>query len=251
MGRAHKQNGPYPAGSAQAADVATERLAAFAHELANLLDGAMRSVTLAREGLANPAHAQTAATATEQLRMTSDALTRMSELLKSAMSPNAPVWAVTPSRAAISLADAIEHAAGVVRPLAEERGVSLLVEGVQSVRHARAGGLYTPISNALRNAVEACNGNGCVVLRARLEPAGGRRAVCVIEIADDGPGPTDDALRFAFEPRFTSKQRGAGLGLAISRDVIDSIGGAIDLMRRPDMQHGGLLVIRAPVELEP
>lgn len=250
MGRAHKHNGPYPAGSAQAADVATERLATFAHELANLVDGALRSVTLAREGLSSSAHAHTAAAAAEQLRVTSDALTRMAELIKAAMSPSAPLWAVTPSRAAISLADAIEHASGVIRPLAEERAVSLLVEGVQAVRHARAGGLYTPISNALRNAVEACAENGCVTLRARLEPAGGRRAVCVIEVADDGPGPSDEAIRRAFEPRFTTKQRGAGLGLAISRDVVDSLGGSIRLTRRPDAPSGALLIIRAPVELE-
>ena len=58
----------------------------------------------------------------------------------------------------------------------------------------------------------------------------------VVEIADTGPGMTDEVLAHAFEPFFTTKEvgKGTGLGLDISRRiVVERHGGEITVDSRP------------------
>lgn len=60
-----------------------------------------------------------------------------------------------------------------------------------------------------------------------------------ITIWDDGPGMEDDVMKRAFEPFFSTKNRGSGLGLVSVAQTIDFHGGAIALDHAP---AGGLLV---------
>lgn len=80
----------------------------------------------------------------------------------------------------------------------------------------------------LENADEAAGPEGKLSLKAHWE---GDRAV--VEIRDDGPGIPEELMEKVFEPFFTTKEKGggAGLGLAISRDIIERHGGRL-LYRR-------------------
>lgn len=80
------------------------------------------------------------------------------------------------------------------------------------------------VTNLLRNAAEACNGHGHVVVRTRSE---GARAV--VEVEDDGPGVPAEMRDEIFKPFRSSKEYGTGIGLAFCRKVVESHGGTIAL----------------------
>ncbi len=102
------------------------------------------------------------------------------------------------------------------------------------------------IDNLLKNAAEAMNGAGEIRVTARRTPAGIR-----IEISDDGPGvPGEDAERI-FEVFETTKPRGTGLGLGISRQIVEQHGGTLTLKRAdgsdsPPASSGATFALELP-----
>jgi signal transduction histidine kinase len=68
-------------------------------------------------------------------------------------------------------------------------------------------------------------------------PAGGKLSVKTtqkkdgvnISVADTGTGISEDNLRRLFEPLFTTKERGIGLGLALSKNYVEANGGSISV----------------------
>jgi len=96
-------------------------------------------------------------------------------------------------------------------------------------------------SNLLTNAFEAVNGKGHVVLRASLEnieqdPAFGSDApepAVVVDVIDDGPGIPAELNDRIFNPFFTTKTTGTGLGLPIVRKIVDAHDGRLDLSSEP------------------
>jgi two-component system, NtrC family, sensor kinase len=69
-----------------------------------------------------------------------------------------------------------------------------------------------------------------------------------IEVRDDGIGMPQDVLKKMFEPFFTTKEhgRGLGLGLAISRNIVDRHGGRIEVSSEPS--HGTTFIITLPLQ---
>ncbi|MBC7105934.1 MAG: two-component sensor histidine kinase, partial [Firmicutes bacterium] len=87
--------------------------------------------------------------------------------------------------------------------------------------------------NLILNAVEAMPGGGRLTVSARVLPdegAGGRVAV---SFEDTGPGIPEEDLSRIFEPFYTTKDRGVGLGLAITHRFVELHGGRIDVESRP------------------
>ena len=86
--------------------------------------------------------------------------------------------------------------------------------------------------NLVRNASEAvaAKGGGTVTLRTRR--AGDRIA---IEVEDDGAGIAADVLPRLFDPFFSTKEGGSGLGLALTQQIVKDHGGdlAVEQHRRP------------------
>jgi nitrogen fixation/metabolism regulation signal transduction histidine kinase len=83
------------------------------------------------------------------------------------------------------------------------------------------------IHNLLQNAEDALTGreDGEVTLVTRLE---GDRAMLVLR--DNGPGFPAEIQARAFEPYFTTKSRGTGLGLAMVKKIVDEHGGEVRLL---------------------
>ena len=94
-------------------------------------------------------------------------------------------------------------------------------------------GHYDPLrrafSNILRNAVEACQEKGEVEIVVAPDDGGGVR----IEIRDHGPGVSREIAARVFDPYFTGKAGGTGLGLALVKQTIEMHDGRISLGETP------------------
>jgi signal transduction histidine kinase len=99
--------------------------------------------------------------------------------------------------------------------------------------------------NLLTNGVQAMDGVGGILL-VRASRSGGRVR---LEIKDQGPGVASENLDRIFEPLFTTKTRGFGLGLSISRMLVQANGGTLSASNSPE--GGALFVLELPAALGP
>ncbi|MDP7521790.1 MAG: nitrogen regulation protein NR(II) [Arenicellales bacterium] len=93
--------------------------------------------------------------------------------------------------------------------------------------------LIQALLNIVRNAVQAMEGRGRIVLRTRIErqfTVGNHRYRNVVraDVEDNGPGIDNKIKEQIFFPMVTSRPEGSGLGLAIAEEIICRHGGLID-----------------------
>jgi len=94
--------------------------------------------------------------------------------------------------------------------------------------------------NLMINAIEAMPDGGELSISARL--AGGRVEVT---FTDGGPGISPDAMARLFEPFYTTKENGTGLGLATSHSIIQQHGGIITASNAPG--GGSVFTVALPI----
>ncbi len=93
------------------------------------------------------------------------------------------------------------------------------------------------------NAVQACQGRGALSVRVRSERSPAPGSV-VVEVEDDGPGIPDEVQTKVFDPFFTTRPGGTGMGLATSFWILRRHGGSLELAQRP--RAGARFVLRLP-----
>jgi signal transduction histidine kinase len=125
-----------------------------------------------------------------------------------------------------------------LRELVDDVLRSSLPESMRGRVDARQGaptiiGHYEPLrrafDNLVRNAVEACDGQGTVDVR--LAPSGD--TAVTVSVMDHGPGIPPDVAGRIFEPYYTGKPDGTGLGLALVRQAVEAHGGRISVSPTP------------------
>lgn len=85
------------------------------------------------------------------------------------------------------------------------------------------------LTNLMRNAMEAMKDSERRVLSIRTLPAG--EGQLAVEVADTGPGISEEIASRLFQPFVTTKSGGMGIGLSISRRIIQSHGGELTVRR--------------------
>ena len=116
---------------------------------------------------------------------------------------------------------------------------SLPVVVVDRVLLARA------LTNIIENALHAMPGTGALNVKAEAGPSSVR-----LSVSDTGTGMDPEALRRIFEPYFSTKATGTGLGLTIAKRNVELNGGTILVQSAPSMGTTVTLEIPIPRELE-
>lgn len=138
--------------------------------------------------------------------------------------------------APVDLAEVVEQLVKLVGPECARQGIHLHTHVMPDLPRlvGDAGQLYQAVLNILTNAVQAMPDGG--ELYVALTWAGETLAV---RIQDSGPGVPPEAVGRIFEPLFTTKPGGHGLGLALTYQFVKAHGGEVHAELPPE---GGLAI---------
>lgn len=157
-----------------------------------------------------------------------------------------------PSVAPVDLQALVVEAVALVRPALDRHEVRLQVQFPEPRPQVLADRvqLQQVLINLVANAVDATAGQPrgarSVTISLRQDPQARRVHVGV---ADTGTGLPAGGTADIFKPFFTTKADGMGMGLAISRTIVEAHGGS--LVAVPMLPHGTLLAFDLPLAAEP
>jgi two-component system C4-dicarboxylate transport sensor histidine kinase DctB len=137
-----------------------------------------------------------------------------------------------PQLAPIGIRDAVELALTINKRLLDEYGIQSAVLGDDFQVRARQAWVVQVIDNIVNNAchwLAAASANQTKDLHIILD-----RNERQVLIVDNGPGIHEEAKAHLFEPFFSMKAGGTGLGLYISKEVMRQLSGDIRLLTAPD-----------------
>jgi two-component system, LuxR family, sensor kinase FixL len=125
----------------------------------------------------------------------------------------------------------LEGVAEAARANAQRHGVSLVVVAEADLPPLAGDRLQleTVLHNLVANAIDALSDQERGPRTVRLAAARGGPDTLRLTVSDSGPGVAADMLETLFEPLATSKPHGLGLGLAISRTIVEAHGGQLSL----------------------
>ena len=219
------------AAAEQASEAKSAFLANMSHELRTPLNGIVAGADMLARGELSPRSRDLVA----MIRASSETLERLlSDVLDLAQAESGQIRLdIQP----FHVGDTVRSAAALFRLGAEEKGLILEVEVAPDLDGMALGDmarLRQVLSNLLSNAVKFTE-RGRIVLR--VARTGGDRAR--FTVADTGVGFEPQAKQGLFarfhqgDASFTRRFGGAGLGLAICRELTDLMGGALDCEGRP------------------
>ena len=147
-------------------------------------------------------------------------------------------------RRPVRLSDLAAHAERLTRPDATARGVRVDLSGAGAGPEVQADPdrLSQALLNLCLNAIQAMESGGTMTLATGLAPDG--RAF--VSVADTGPGIPPEHRDRIFDPYFTTKSRGTGLGLPLAHKIVAAHGGELRLT--PRSGGGTLATILLPVD---
>jgi signal transduction histidine kinase len=190
-------------------------VAGIAHEIRNPLNSIrLTARVLARRLQDNP-------TTTGQIDMIVGEIDRLDALLKSLLLFRQDETGPTHRQPVLPI---IQRSLAVVQAHAQERGVVVRLEQpAQGEASVDSDQLQQAIMNLLLNAVDASGPGGVVNVRMQM-------AENHIDIAveDSGPGLSAESQEQAFEAFYTTKPGGTGLGLAVTKTVLEKMGATIE-----------------------
>ena len=149
-------------------------------------------------------------------------------------------------RTVCDLSELIQHVATLIRADARDDDVELQLDVPRDLPdvHVDCVQIEQVLLNLAHNSIEAMReregGLKRVVISARQR--GGDRIT--VSVADTGPGLDANQFKRMFSPFYTTKRDGMGLGLTISRSIIEAHGG--ELRAVPEARHGATLQFTLP-----
>jgi len=143
----------------------------------------------------------------------------------------------------VAVAKVIDHVCNLLRPEAAARQIDLTTEVQSSLPAIRADSvrLTQALMNLVINSMQAVERSGRINVSANLV-----EAAVLIQVTDSGPGIPPEKLASIFDPYFTTKAEGSGLGLWIAQQIITAHGGRIQARNGPS--GGALFAMALPIQ---
>jgi two-component system, sporulation sensor kinase A len=141
----------------------------------------------------------------------------------------------------VGLAELLEDTAALIQRDPAHAGITLDLTGDRPTIQADAEQLRTVFLNLLLNAAQAATSNGHIRIAIASQDG-----LCIVSIADDGPGIPVETLPRIFEPFFTTKHRGTGLGLPTAKRMVQRHNGGIEFECPPE--GGTIVTVTLPVD---
>jgi two-component system NtrC family sensor kinase len=190
------------------------------HEVRNPLSAIGLNTELLEEELSRAGAAEATLGMVRAIGHEVDRLTRVTQsYLSLARMPH-------PESAPTDLGQVAREAVDFHRPEADAEGVKLecdVADGLPKVP-ADAGQIRQVLANLLRNALEAVAGAPEKTVRVAVRAV---RDGVELAVSDSGPGIPEDARARLYEPFFTTKKQGTGIGLAGSQQIAVAHGGTL------------------------
>jgi PAS domain S-box-containing protein len=207
-----------------------ELAAALAHEIKQPIAASITNANALSRWLAHePPELDRARAAASRIEQETNRAANVIESLRSFYRKGTPT-----ERVAINVREMIQEMAGLLRDEADRHGIAIrsdvdtdtpnvLVNRVQ---------LQQVFMNLMLNAIEAMKDTGGhLAIRARIDPEGR----LLVSISDTGIGLSAGSVGQIFEPFHTTKPQGTGMGLTITRSIVESYGGRVWATCNPDM----------------
>ena len=139
--------------------------------------------------------------------------------------------------------DILEENLTFLAPEIQSKGYEIHKEFATHVPEIQAdpGLLYQAFSNILMNAMQAMPEGGSIYTEVST-----RANVLTIIFADEGKGIPDEVLKKIWEPFFTTKEKGSGLGLPIVKKIVEGHGGTVGIGN--GRERGAQVTVTLPVK---
>ena len=148
-----------------------------------------------------------------------------------------------PHRTACRLEDILEKNIVFITPQIQDQGYTIIKDFAHYLPEIQADSdmLYQAFLNIFMNAIQAMPDGGKiqVIIQAAVN-------IVTICIEDEGPGVSEDLLEKIWDPFFTTKEKGTGLGLGIVKNIIESHDGRIRIENRKE-GLGVRVIIELPI----
>jgi signal transduction histidine kinase len=211
--------------------------AAVAHEIRNPLNVINLSIDHVSTKF-GPADPTQRAQFTRILSSIKDEVVRLKHLVSDLLNYGRPAKLAMRT---IDMRELLDETVALMRPQAEAQGVTVVVEGDPTPAAVLGDRerLKSCLSNITINALQAMPAGGH--LTACVRPVDGLVAV---SISDTGAGISQEAISKIFEPYFSTKQSGFGLGLAVTKKIIEEHHGSIEVTS--DLEKGTTFTVKLP-----
>ena len=219
--------------------VAMQTLSAgLAHEVRNPLNAAKLQLELLERRMRRT---QSDPRLLESTGLVSQEIGRLTGLLNEFLSFARPTQLVTSKH---DLRAVVQHVLELERPAAQARGVTFVVaHGVDAddspiELEVDAGKIHQVVLNLIRNALEASEHGQTVEVTVEQLADGG----AAVTVRDHGPGIPPEVAARVFEPFFSTKEGGTGMGMAIVHSLVSLHGGTI----RIESDGGAAITVSLP-----
>ena len=216
---------------------------AVAHEIRNPLNFINLSIDHVRERMA-PADRGSKEDFERILRNMKSEISRLNRLVGDFLSFGKPMRLdIRPC----ALDEVLREVASLVDHKAKDQGITLQVEAAARLPRVTADPelLKTCFLNLMINAVDAMPDGGLLTVAIREGKAEDGEPSVEVSVSDTGQGMSPEAVESAFEPYFSTKDAGLGLGLALTHKIVSDHGGSIVLESVPE--GGTTARIRLPL----
>ena len=214
---------------------------AIAHEIRNPLSGINVLLEGIRENYADPEAAEDILQLLDETQKASDKIARVIRRVLDFSKPTAVKMTLSPIQAPV------EEAVQLTRVTLRKNGITLdqrLSPNLPRL-HIDPQLIEQVVLNLINNAVAAlAQHEGAKRILITNHREGNHLSICV---ADSGPGVRDELQSKVFEPYFTTRSDGSGIGLSLCQRIANEHGGAIDVARS-EVLGGAEFRLRLPLE---